>query len=175
MKRNLIIGVGCILVSIFLNIFQLISDSKNIEYHEEIITNNFDSYNLKNNDYMGYIEIPKLNIKRLIKEDIKLIDENFVGFIKESNGLDSNIGTTILAGHNNNLVFKRLKDIEVNDIIKIKTNIHEYEYNVIDTKVIDKDNYQYYTNDGYRKLILITCDKILGKRLIIISKIKSVK
>ena len=70
-------------------------EKNNINYQNKIIKKIYDNKNYSN-EYLGYIEIPKYNIKRVIKNGVikDVLDKNYVGLMNESNNL------IILAGHN---------------------------------------------------------------------------
>lgn len=67
-------------------------------------------------------------------------------------------GRLILLGGHNNTYFNALKNIEVNDVIKIETSYGTYSYSVTETKVLeesDKSAYDY--NVDHERLVLYTC------------------
>ena len=94
-------------------------------------------------NYIGYIEIDSINIKRGIVKGIndEILNNNDVGMIRDNN--------IILAGHAVDNVFGKLNNIVSFDKIKI----------------VDKDNVDYLDED----LVLITCTND-DKRLLVLAK-----
>lgn len=120
-------------------------------------------------DVLGKIEIPKINVLNKIKEgtETSLLDENYVGHIKESS-LNFN-DTIILAGHNNKYVFKNLYKLKVKDEIILTLSNVTFKYNVILNTEIEVNDYTYFKMMK-KTLILITCTKDQNKRRIVIAK-----
>lgn len=162
MKSKL--GVIILLFGFILIGIKNIKERLNIEYQNKIISNIYDNH-YKTNEYNGYIEIPKYNIKRLIKDDVSndTLDKYYVGIMSTDNN-----NLLILAGHNINLVFHKIHYLKKDDLIYIYMNKKDI-YKVIETKEISVDNYTY-INKKYNKktLILITCTKDKNKRFIVI-------
>lgn len=155
---------GLILIILGVIIFntKLYLENNNIKYHNKIINKIKDNHNTYN--YYGYIEIPKYNIKRLIKEGTtnQILDNNYVGKM--------NIDTpnlVLLAGHNINLVFHKIHYLKENDLVYLNNE----KYKVISYKEIDVNDYSI-LNDFYNEktLILMTCTKNQNKRYIVICK-----
>ena len=133
-----------------------------IKYQNKIIQT-YDNYK---NIYEGYIEIPKYNIKRLIKNGTsnKILDNNYVGIMKQNNNL------TILVGHNINLVFHKIHYLKKGDIIYLYQTYKE-KYKVINMKEVNEnDSSDLYKNYNDKTLILITCTKDKNKRYMVIAK-----
>ena len=127
------------------------------------------------NNYLGYIIIPKYNIKKLIKLGTEnyILNQNIVGLYNNGNHLNSKEGQIILAGHNNKDVFKNIAKLKINDNIKIitvdKTNI----YKVTKTKIISINDYNDFVNYKKEKeLVLITCMS-KNTRLLVFAKEKT--
>lgn len=178
MLRNIIIKI-LILVAI------IIFSVNNITYKQEIkkteniiekqINKKIEKSNKKDNeinitdDYLGYLEIPKYNIKNLIKEgtDNYILNQNIIGKYKNDTKIDSKKGQLILAGHNNKYVFGKLYKVKINDEIIIKTKEKLYKYLINDIKIIKDNDLSYFnTNNPKKELILITCTS-KNKRLLI--------
>lgn len=133
--------------------------SKIITYIDNINSKPFKDETLTN-DYEGYINIPSLNIKNLIKQDTKdnILNQNVVGIHKLSSTFESETGNIILAGHNNNLVFKKLLNIKNNDYIYIITKNKTYKYKTFKTYKVTLNDYFYFTSPKDSKILtLITC------------------
>ena len=123
--------------------------------------------------YLGYIEIEKLGIKKLISygttDDV--LNKNVVGLHKASILLDDPYGNIILAGHNNKYVFANLLKIKINDEIKITSYIKTYTFKVFKIDIVELDNYDYFKSyDDSKILTLITCYS-KNKRFIVLGKV----
>jgi len=111
-------------------------------------------------NYLGYLEKENLNIKKLIKQGTSnnILNENIIGLYNNGNNLDSEKGQIILAGHNNEYVFKNLYKIRIGETIKIVTKNKEYNYEVTTKKTINyKDATSFKLNINTKELIIITC------------------
>lgn len=159
------LGIFLLIISFLLLNLKKEIEKDNINYHNEIIEKIYDNHNYK--DYLGYIEIPKYNIKRIIKEGVsnEILDNNYVGLMNIKND-----NLLVLAGHNINLVFHKIHYLKKGDLINLYLNKKE-EYKVIETLEINIDDnsilYKKYKN---KTLILITCTKDSNKRFIVIAK-----
>jgi len=92
--------------------------------------------------------------------------QNGVGQYTES-GMPGE-GKPILIGGHDATFFATLKDIEVGDIVLIKTTYGEYKYQVVETKVSEKeDKSAYDLTQTKEQLILYTCypfGQLIGDR-----------
>lgn len=151
-------------VFLFISIFIfLIPVTKEIEIKNKVertIKNN----NI-NNEYSGFIYIPKFDYKNLIKKGNDSLKENLV----EITSFSDNIGKEkiILAGHNNKYVFNKIYNLDLDDQIIISDFRVDYSYKVIDKHIIKVDDFSYFNEDG---LYLITCTNNNQERFIIKAK-----
>lgn len=124
-----------------------------------------------NNDYLGYIEIPRFDIKRLIKygTSSNILDNDYVGLHKLSGSLDDN-KLIILAGHNISNVFSKLHSININDTVYINTKKNNKKFIVYDKKIVNEYDTDYLKEDKNNELILITCTNTKGERLLVMLK-----
>lgn len=173
-KALIIISIIVILIFSYLQYKSYKTNLTDIRFHRLAIQNNFVSKgNIINDEYIGYIEIKKIGVKRLIKSGItkKVLDDNFVGFVNSSNNLDEKTGNSILAGHNISIVFSKLRLLQYNDEIIINTYKSNYRYKVVSKKeisIVDKNNFPKSNSD--KILTLLTCTNDYEKRLVIIAK-----
>ena len=113
--------------------------------------------------YEGYIYIPKINYKNLIKKGDKALDENLVSMHKLSDPIGgSNI---ILSGHNNKYVFHKLYNLVVGDEIIISDFNIDKRYIVNEIKKVSIDDSYIFNIDGLK---LITCTNNNQVRLVVI-------
>lgn len=126
-------------------------------------------------DYIGYIDIPSQNIKRLIKENYskKILDENYVGTYNMIGTIDNHDNPLILLGHNIENVFKKIKNLEIDDEIYIVTYKNKYKYKVYNKVTINEEDMSYF-DDNNKNLILITCTNTKEERLIVIARLESI-
>ena len=117
-------------------------------------------------DYLGYIEIPKFGIRRLIKygTDSDILDDLYVGLYELSSDIDSD-DLIILAGHNVSNVFSSLHNILIGDYVYIVSPNGFRRFIVYDKKVVSDDDFSYFDNRK-NEMLLITCDKT-GYRLFV--------
>ena len=158
MKRK-ILGISLILISIIGYSYLKLSIYYDIKNHEKIIDSIFISGEPNKTNYVGYIEIDSVSIKRGIVNGInsKILDNNDIGMIRNNN--------IILAGHGVDNVFGNLNNILINDKIKIYLDNQIYFYTVYNKIIIEKDNLNYLNQE----LVLITCTDD-DKRLLILAK-----
>lgn len=159
------IGIVLIIISFFLVFFKIKKDNNSIKFHNKIISNIYDNH-IEYKEYLGYIEIPKYNIKRLIKKGMnsEILNNNYIGFKIINDNL------ILLAGHNINLVFHKIHYLRINDLIYLNLDkmttykvVKKYEIRVDDYSVLNKN----YNN---KTMILMTCTKDKNKRLIVIAE-----
>ena len=123
------------------------------------------------NDYLGYLYIPKYNIERVIKKGTSsdVLDSGFVGMHRLSGCLDCN-DLIILAGHNILNVFSKLHYIDIGDIVNINSYSSSRKFIVYDKKTVNEYDFSYLVNNRNNELLLITCTKNKGKRLLVFLK-----
>ena len=151
-------------ILLFLFLFEKI-DYTIHSYAIDNMYKNDNTYNIIN--YLGYIEIDRLNIKREIVRGIN--DINLLSHVALDDRCKSlNCNNIILAGHSIKNIFGPLINIENNDIIKLVSNNKIYYYQVVDISIVDKNKLDAIDNS---ELILITCYDF-NKRLIVKAKKK---
>ena len=155
MKKKL--GVSLIIISIFFLILLKLDNYFEKNTHSQIIERIFIKGEKLENNYIGYIEINSVNIKRGIINGIndEILNNNDIGMIRDNN--------IILAGHAVENVFGNLKNISVFDEVKIHLYDKDYYFMVYDKIVVSKNNLDYLNAD----LVLITCTND-NKRLLVL-------
>ena len=131
------------------------------------------SINVKTNyTNVPYIEIPSVDITRVIKEDNnqKVLDDGYVIIFNENKDLYS-INNLILAGHNTVNIFKNLKNIKLNDYIYIRYKNTKFTYKVNSKKIIDVKEISYLDETQYKNISLITCTNDDQKRLLVLGSL----
>lgn len=121
--------------------------------------------------FLGYIYIPRYDIKRLIKNGTSsaVLDSNYVGMHKLSDGLESS-NFLILAGHNTSNVFSVLHKISIDDDVYIKNKNISRRFVVYDKKYVNEYEMSYLYSDKKNELLLITCSDKKGERLLVMLK-----
>ena len=124
--------------------------------------------NILSDDYLGYIFIPRFDIKRLIKSGTKdnILNGGYVGMHRLSGSLDGS-DLVILAGHNVSNVFSKLHHINNGDSVFINTNLKSRKFIVYDKKTVSEYDIGYLDDNRNNELLLITCTKKKGERLIV--------
>lgn len=114
-------------------------------------------------NYIGYIEIPSINIKKgLVDKNSVYNNVNYnVQIMKESSYPDVDKGLFILAAHNGtcyNCYFKHLDNIKNNDLIYVNYKNKKYTYKVAKKYTVNKTGYvSIYRNNDVTSLALVTC------------------
>lgn len=105
----------------------------------------------------GRIEIPRLGLKAIVREgaDEKTL-ARAVGLVPNAPPPGS-AGNTVLAGHRDTF-FWPLKDVELNDRIRIRTASDEvYEYRVDEVRIVEPEETSVLQSRGVEELTLVTC------------------
>lgn len=146
-----------------------IYDSESIK--NEISDSNVYNINYEVSDYLGYIYIPRFNIRRLIKNgtDSSILDSNYVGVHELSSSiLDDDL--IILAGHNVFNVFSKLHDININDLVILGSSGVSRKFLVYNKVVVNEYDFSYLNSNRKNELLLITCTNKSGERLLVMLK-----
>ncbi|MGG1246703.1 sortase SrtA [Bacillus spizizenii] len=105
----------------------------------------------------GILEIPKINAELPIVEGTDADDlEKGVGHYKDSYYPDEN-GQIVLSGHRDT-VFRRTGELEKGDRLRIILSYGDFTYEIVKTKIVDKDDTSIITlRHEKEELILTTC------------------
>lgn len=124
----------------------------------------------KENKYFGYINIPKYDYVKLIKNE-KSLDYKNISLINNNSNIKDKNYNIVLAGHNINNIFSVLYRLNINDEIIINTFNSKYKFIVYDIKFVNiKDTYILDNEYDKKILTLITCTQDNQKRLVIKAK-----
>lgn len=152
---------------------EFISVEEMQELEEIINDNDIDDISY---EYEGYLEIPKFNIKRLIKkgETEDILSKNYVLYYNSFVSLDKNNFNIILLGHNIESVFRFLHYLDIDDEIILVTHKNCYQFEVYDINIIPETETSVLneTHDN-KTLTLITCMKNNKNRLLLRAKLKN--
>ena len=128
-------------------------------------------------DYVGYLEIPKFNLKRIIKvgNTKDILDSNYVLYYNSFKSLDKNNNNIILLGHNIESVFRFLHYMDVGDSITLVTYTTCYNFQITNIDIIPETEVDV-LNKSYNEktLTLITCMKNNKNRLVVTAEIKKI-
>jgi sortase A len=105
---------------------------------------------------LGRLEIPRLGLKAIVRKgaDEKTL-ARAVGLVPGS-ARPGDPGNIVLAGHRDTL-FWPLREIEVNDRIRVVVPPHTYEYRVQSVRVVTPDETSVLQSRGVEELTLVTC------------------
>ncbi|MCI4169133.1 sortase SrtA [Bacillus spizizenii] len=105
----------------------------------------------------GILEIAKINAELPIVEGTDADDlEKGVGHYKDSYYPDEN-GQIVLSGHRDT-VFRRTGELEKGDLLRILLSYGDFTYEIVKTKIVDKDDTSIITLQHEKEeLILTTC------------------
>lgn len=116
-------------------------------------------------DFIGILEIPKINLKRGFLElnsKYNKVDYN-ITLIKGSTFPDETNNNLILAAHSGNCkvcFFDRLFELSINDNAYVQYNNIRYKYKLVNTYEVEKDGtVPIYRDYDKNVLTLITCTK----------------
>ena len=162
MLKN-IVKIFLIIVSFYLLMLVCKEIKRNYLIDNVINQNKIDS------SYEGYLLIPKLKYKNLIKKGSnEVLDKNLISMNEFSESIESN-KNIILAGHNNKQVFHNLYYLNKNDEIILSNFKNDYKYIIKEKKYIDVTDYSIFKQKD-NTLTLITCSNDNQKRLIVIAE-----
>ena len=133
-----------------------IEETKDNIQNEEVVEDIQDKIE---EDVLGKIMIPKINLRAYIKEGTsKNIIDYYVGHFEETSLNEGNIG---LAAHNRGInikaYFSDIKNLQENDIILFQTDDIEREYKVKTIKIIEDTDFSYLQSTEDNRITLITC------------------
>ena len=141
---------------------ELIINDNYMENTNQEETNIITKEELKLNDNLiGILEIPKLNIKAPVKEGTsQAILKYSVGHFSNSSNWNGNIA---VASHNKGdyvaHYFSNIHELVVGDEIIYKTKFGERRYEVVENKKIDSRDWSVISQTTQNKVTLITCVK----------------
>jgi len=105
---------------------------------------------------LGRIEIPRLGVRAIVKDGA---DEGTlaraVGLVRGS-ARPGEIGNMVLAGHRDTF-FRPLRNIKVNDRIRMVVPPNTYEYEVQSLRVVAPEETSVLDSKGVEELTLVTC------------------
>lgn len=174
----LFFGIFCLTFTYFKSIKLNLFNQKNLEYFEEIdISEDVDEVDevneikeetptpIINYNYIGYLEIPKINLKRgfvSLNSKYNSISYN-VMLIKGSSMPDVKNGNLILAAHRGNSsvsFFDKLYKLDIGDTASVTYNDKVYTYKLVNTYLEEKDGtIAIYRDETKNTLTLITCTR----------------
>lgn len=157
----------------FLNIEEIKKEEKNIQ--DNLSNENITKKVQLSNSYLGYIEIPTLNIRNLIVygTEKNTLNKGYVGLMNISANIDDQIGNIILAGHNVNSVFKKLHYSKIGENIKIVTHKNSYNFKITEKYVISDNDMSHFRKSTDKKILtLVTCRNNIKERLIVVAELR---
>jgi len=107
-------------------------------------------------DVIGQIEVPRLGLSAIVVQgDSDDVLRRAVGHIPET-ALPGQAGNIALAGHRDT-IFRPLRDIQVGDVILLKTPAADRTYRVDSTEVVPPTDLEVLQSGEQNELTLITC------------------
>lgn len=132
---------------------------------ESEANNNNNNYQKITYDYIGYIDIPKINlVQGFVSIDSKYNDaDKNIQIIRPSDYPDVDKGNFILAAHSGSAsisYFKKLYLVNVGDYVHINYNNARYDYRIVKIYNVPKNGQAVIYRDREKTVItLITCTK----------------
>lgn len=145
-----------------------------------IINNDPKISQIIDSDYIGYIYIPKINLKKnlfSIESNKNNLEYN-VEILKETIFPNNNSNNSIIflaahSGPGDNAYFNNLKLLKINDEIILSYNNIIYKYIIIEKKEVIKNGYILDNRKSNDEIVLTTCSDNKDKQLIINGILKS--
>lgn len=148
------------------NVFYAKGNENDVSVEEENINNSdqgIDESEMDPNQYIGYLEIPKLNFKKEFypkNSELNDVDKNLL-LVKESSYPNVSKGNLIIAGHSGtawNSFFNDLYKLSVGDETKVIFNNKTYTYKIVNIYKAPKvGQIAVYRNKNRTTLTLVTC------------------
>lgn len=157
----LIIAIISMLTSnLLLSIFDNSDNKNNLNNIEDYLTEEeLDELDMEENNLIGELEIPKINLKAKISEGIDLdVLAGDIGHFTNSSVWDGNIA---LASHNRGSdvvhYFENINQLVEGDIIIYRSEMGERRYKVSSIKEIENTDWSVTEDTGENMITLITC------------------
>lgn len=107
-------------------------------------------------DVIGQIDVPRIGLTAIVVQgDSDDVLRRAVGHVPET-ALPGQTGNIALAGHRDT-IFRPLRDIQVGDVISLKTPVGDHAYRVNSTEVVPPTDIGVLQSRGENELTLITC------------------
>jgi sortase A len=107
-------------------------------------------------DVIGQIQVARLGLSAIVVQgDSDYVLRRAVGHVPET-ALPGQTGNIALAGHRDT-IFRPLRDIEVGDVVTLKTPFGNREYRVDSTEIVPPTDVDVLQSKGDNELTLITC------------------
>ncbi len=111
---------------------------------------------MKMDGLIGLIEIPRLGLSSIVMEGTSgLVLRRAVGHILGT-ALPGEAGNVGLSGHRDTF-FRELRDIKINDRIKVTTPRGGYQYTVVSTQIVEPSDVTVLDSEESDVLTLVTC------------------
>lgn len=142
-----------------------VSNNSNIVEEEESTTIEKDNNNNTYEEYLGIVDIPKINLYRgFYNKNSNLNNVKFNLYVlPESNYPDTDKGNLMIAGHSgnyNNSYFANLYNLVIGDTIYIHYNNKKYTYKIVNIYNEEKTGtVRIFRDKNKTTLTLITCTK----------------
>lgn len=147
------------------NVFNSSGNSVEINQEENIIQENNNNTNATYdpNQYVGYLEIPKINFNKGFfpkESEYNDVDKNLL-LVKEASYPNVEKGNLIIAGHSGtawNSFFNDLYKLDTGDVAKVKFQGKTYTYKFVNIyKASKTGTISIYRNSQRTTLTLVTC------------------
>lgn len=109
-----------------------------------------------NNGLVGRLAIPRLHLSAMVREGVEEDTLSLALGHIPSTALPGEKGNIGVAGHRDTL-FRRLRDIHVNDLIRFETVGGSHTYQVENTRVVRPQDVSVLKAGSYPELTLVTC------------------
>lgn len=162
LRKIRIFILNIIIIILFLSFIDFLINNSKIRYENNLVEAYFEKdgspKNISKDDYIGILEIPKINLKRgyYSKGDSRNNIENNITLIDYKDNKDY-----IFAAHSGNDTIAYFNDIhflENGDIINLYAGNKKTTYTVYNKYLDDKNGEVSITKSNKKRLILVTCN-----------------
>lgn len=105
---------------------------------------------------MGRMEIPRLGLSVIVAEGTREATLRRAAGHIQGTALPGRSGNVGIAGHRDTL-FRPLRNIRLNDVIRLTTLQGEYRYRVVSAEIVSPSDVAVLNSDGHDILTLVTC------------------
>lgn len=150
---------------------------KIIRVEEELIKNSKENKKLLKKEYTGILEIPKINLKRVFDNRVKIVNNvnDDIILLKPIDIPEDKNSVILFAGHSGNSnvsYFKNLHKLEKNDIVYIYFKNYKYKYLIYKYYIEKKDGDIFIDDNTETSILVLTTCKGPNKQLIYIAHYK---
>lgn len=150
---------------------------KVIRVEEELVKNSVENKKNLKNEYIGILEIPKINLKRSFDNRVQIandVDDDIV-LLKPIDIPEDKNSLILFAGHSGNSnvsYFKNLHKLEKKDVVYIYFKSYKYKYIIYKYYTEEKDGDIFIDDNTETSILVLTTCKVPNRQLVYIAHYK---